>query len=248
MIFARMHDARCISRSTQASPMFVLASAIAVYTGWVGFLCRCCFVIVVQSGGSCANHTDLISSSHCELVILIKQGLREYGLGWFGDRRCGMQVMGVFRELASRIAATEGNVVSCSTHAFSQPSHVSHQAVICENGRTRSASIIAAYLLTCASGDGRELTLVKNRLNTGVCDVVTVFLLRQTPFLSYGAQGRPVQSRSPRHLHPRSCMQQCSMRLCILISCLLVCPVLRAFQLGIYDWKSADELKLAVVL
>ena len=197
-----MHDARCISRSTQASPMFVLASAIAVYTGWVGFLCRCCFVIVVQSGGSCANHTDLISSSHCELVILIKQGLREYGLWWFDDRRCGMQVMGVFRELASRIAATEGNVVSCSTHAFSQPSHVSHQAVICENGRTRSASIIAAYLLTCASGDGRELTLVKvkDRLNTGVCDVVAVFLLRQTPFLSYGAQGhRGALYKADRH-------------------------------------------------
>ena len=39
-----------------------------------------------------------------------------------------------------------------------------------------------------------------------------------------------------------------SMRLCILISCLLVCPALRAFELGIYDWKSADELKLSVVL
>ena len=83
---------------------------------------------------------------------------------------------------------------------------------------------------------------VKNRLNAGVCEVRSYsFLLRQTPFLSYGAQGRPVQSRSPRHLHPRSCMQQCSMRLCILISCLLVCPALRAFELGIYDWKSAEE-------
>ena len=85
-------------------------------------------------------------------------------------------------------------------------------------------------------------------MESGIIIIVTVFLLRQTPFLSYGAQGRPVQSRSPRHLHPRSCMQQCSMRLCILISCLLVCPALRAFQLGIYDWKSADELKLSVVL
>ena len=43
-------------------------------------------------------------------------------------------------------------------------------------------------------------------------------------------------------------MQQFSMRLCILISCLLVCPALRAFQLGIYDWKPAYELKLTVVL
>ena len=89
--------------------------------------------------------------------------------------------MGVFKQLTSLICGTEGDVVSGSDrhvyiyspwcylmYTLSPTLPLFAQAVVCENGRTRSASVVAAYLLRYSAGRARDFGLVKAELNAAM--------------------------------------------------------------------------------
>ena len=94
--------------------------------------------------------------------------------------------MGVFKQLTSLIRGTEGDVVSAAiarlmsghVHIYSSWCYLMYtlsptlplfaQAVVCENGRTRSASVVAAYLLRYSAGRARDFGLVKAELNAAM--------------------------------------------------------------------------------